>query len=179
MAEQENWYGSNYVNDKEFVRRIVWLSQKFPKYKLKFSYFYHSENNMKAELDSLGVPYEIKHGAYHDSYAEGARDYVVFLNPTPVHDFIETRIMSFNTNISEKQIPHVILGTDAPISCFILRTVMGNDDYIYITEYPEKLLREIYDNVYNHHEPTKITLHVYESKRARYNDPYQVMEVTV
>ena len=179
MSEEKNWYGTNYVVDKEFVRRIVWLSQKFPKYKCKFTYFYHAEKTVKDELDRINVPYEIKHGSYYDSYAEDIWDYMIFLNPNPVHDFIETRTITFNHYISEKKIPNMIIGTTDPIPCFILKTIMANDDNIYMTDQPEKLLRDIYDNVFNHHEPTKIILHCYKDKFHRYGDPYQVLEVTV
>ena len=184
MSEETNFYGSNYVNNKEFVRRIVWLSKKFSNYKLKFSYFYHSESAVKTELNRLNVPYKIEHGRYYDSYAEDIWDYMLFLNmdakpPSHALALKEAQTLTFNYYLSEKKIPNVNIATDAPVSCFILWTILTHDSNIWMTTEPEKLLRDIYDNVFQHKEPTQITLHVYANDNYRSGDPYQVLEVLV
>jgi len=184
MSEETNFYGSNYVNDKEFVRRIVWLSKKFFNYKLKLSYFYHNESSVKAELDRLNVTYEIKHGPRYDSYAEDIWDYMIVLNldaqpPSYARGLKEAQTLTFRQCISEKTIPGMIIQTDSPNSCLILRTILSYDSNIWMSTEPEKILREVYDNVYNYHEPTQIELHVYANKDYKSNDPYQVLTVSV
>ena len=187
MSEEEaNWYGSNYVNDKEFVRRILWLAHKFNNFKCKFSYFYHSENKVKGLLDELHVNYEIKHGGYYDSYAEDVWDYMILLNldakpPPEATALTEAETLTFNTQISEKNIPRMIFEINEANTCYILRTILTHNSNIYMTDKPEELLRDIYNHIYRHYEPTKITLHVFSSdnKFHKYGDPYQVYEITV
>ena len=155
-----SFLNSNYVGDKEFVRRIIWLSQKFKDYKLEFSYFYQTESGIKDELDKQNIMYEIKHGPYHDSYAEDSCDYIIYLNLNANHRLLGQRILKFKIDIAKKEIPNIIFCVNEPISCYILRTVMLNDDYIYITDKPEELLRDIYNNVYQHYEPTTVKLQI-------------------
>lgn len=175
MSEEINFYGSNYVNDKEFVRRIVWLSNKFPNNKLKFSYFYHSESAVKTELNRLNIPYKIEHGSRYDSYAEDVWDYMIFLN------FDADATLTFTTELSSIKIPNVIIGTSKIdyTDCNILWSVLTRSSNTAITHEPKKLLREIYDSIFHHTNPTNITLHVYEDRYQRYGDQYQIFEILV
>ena len=173
MSEETNWYGSEYINDEEFVRRILWLANKFNNYKCKFSYYYHSENKIKMLLDELNVNYEIKHGSYYDSYAEGETDYMIFLNinavpPSSAMALTEAEILTFNTSISKKNIPNMIFQISENNTCHILRTILSHGSNIYMSDKPVELLRDIYNHIYRHYEPTKITLHVVQNKFYKY-----------
>ena len=155
-----SFLNNDYVGDKEFIRRVAWLAKKFPTFRLKFSYFYNTESGIIRELQTLSIPFEIKHGPYYDSYAEGCEDYILYVNLDPGRD-INYFTISFRVEIGKK-VPYQPILVERDFNslntCIILRTIMDNDKFIYVSEEPEKLLREIYDAIYEYYEPAEITI---------------------
>ena len=153
----------------EFVRRLTFLSTRFPDYKIKVYTYYHDE--IYDELEKLNIPFEKYRGFYYNTYAEDIRDYGVFLNidKTEILDFTmdieNVKLFCCSTNIrNDTDMLRVIFNTTPPESLVI--------------ENIKEFVKEMMDNIFIDHKP--LVFHkTIETKRKQYEHKNIVGDETI
>lgn len=90
--------GTKVVSISEFVRRIIFLSERFSDYKIKVSTFYHYGIN--EELTKLNIPFdEYDDPDHNDKCPNDARYmFAIYLNVD------KTEILDFSTDIAKEKL---------------------------------------------------------------------------
>ena len=163
------------IEDNEFLRRIVWLAHRFPDYKIKTSTYYQNVDNILKQLELLKEPYETYHGTYYNTYAEGASDECIILNPDKIN------MIYFDTIISDKSFG------DNTVYCINNNIDLLNHiickreslEFLNTVENPKSLFKEIIDNIFNQNKP--INIKKIQRKKRQYSqiekdDDYESIE---
>jgi hypothetical protein len=127
---------SNKVSPNEFIRRLTWLSARFPNYKIRCYTYYHDE--VYDNLKKMGIPHEKYYGFYYDSYAEDIRDYGVYLN------IDRSEILDFTIDIENTQSNRLYSGDNNSLKT-IFNTAPPSSLVIRNTH---EFIKEIVDNIF-------------------------------
>jgi hypothetical protein len=154
------------VSDEELIKRMTWLSKRFPDFKTKFYTYYHY--SVKEELKKLNVPFEEYHGINYDSYAEDICDVGIFLN------IDKKEILDFTKDIENEKMFWAHYGIHNERDMIQIIFEEGPPKSLVI-ENVKEFVKEITDEIWPNHEQivfyeTTITKRRYEELVKDDND---------
>ena len=134
------------VSISEFVRRITFLSARFPDYKIKVYTYYH--HGIYDELKKLKIPFEEYHGYNYDSYAEDICDVGIFLNPD------KTEILDFTKDLENNKLfwggCYLCIDKDNDMLRVIFEKPQPKS---LVIENIKEFVKEMMGNIFINHEP--------------------------
>lgn len=144
------------VSDAELIRRMTFLSKRFPDYKLRFYTYYHY--GVKKELTKLEIPFEEYHGLNYDSYAEDIQDVGIYLN------IDKTEMLDFTMDIENEQIFWGRFGIDEDKDMLLLIFNKAPPKSL-IIENIKGFVKEIADTIFIDHKPLVFYKTTYTKRR--------------
>jgi len=153
---------SKLVTTAEFIRRIIWLSNKFSKCKVRFSIFSYPADVVEYELYRMNIPFDYYYGPNYNMSNESLYDICVELNPNKTqliifsHDFVSYHNPSMTS---------IEITNENEMMAFMFRGHLI-PPLLHITNH-KKHVRDIINNIYYDDESIEFVIKHVQHKRKR------------